>query len=101
MAVYFYTDWCGYCKRLDRDVLATAEVEQHLSRLVRVRINPEDGPQEEAIARRYGITGYPSFFVLAPGSPAPVRINHYKRQGSGWVPMTPGDFVIAVREAEG
>jgi len=27
-----YTDWCGWCKRMDRDVYARSDVKDYLSR---------------------------------------------------------------------
>src|SRR5262245_49749996 len=82
LAVYFYTDWCGYCKRLERNILASREVEDYFSSsVIRVRINPEEGPAEEALGKRYGITGYPSFFMIG-SSGRQKKITPYKRQGS-------------------
>src|SRR5438552_8421472 len=36
MAVYFYTDWCGYCKLFNRDYLASRDVEQYMKNIIRV-----------------------------------------------------------------
>ena len=42
--VDMYTDWCGWCKKLDRDVYADAKVSEKLARnFVAVKINPEKG----------------------------------------------------------
>src|SRR5215831_3844584 len=41
--VYFYTDWCPYCKKLDRDLLPTPEMSEFLRSVIKVRINPEKG----------------------------------------------------------
>lgn len=101
MAVYFYTDWCPYCKRLEGNILKSDEVDRYLKNVVKVRVNPEDGEDETLLARRFGITGYPSFFIVPAGSTAPKKVTPYKRQGTGWVPMGPLDFVQACQEAAG
>src|SRR5512137_2126003 len=37
-----YTDWCGWCKRMDRDVYARADVQAYLARrFVTVKLNAE------------------------------------------------------------
>jgi thiol-disulfide isomerase/thioredoxin len=98
MAVYFYTDWCPYCKRLEQNILSAGEVDGYLNSVIKVKINPEDGSDEESIGRRFGITGYPSFFMVSSNS-RPAKIAPFKRQGGGWVPMEPSDFVAACRQA--
>src|SRR5512141_2575625 len=41
-----YTDWCGWCKRMDADVYAKPEVSGYLaSHFVTVRLNAESGEQ--------------------------------------------------------
>ncbi len=66
--VYFYTDWCPYCRRLDRELLQSSDVERFFgNEVVRVRINPELGSAEREVANRFGITGYPRLFLLLEG----------------------------------
>lgn len=98
MAVYFYTNWCKYCRQLELNILPSSEVSDYFSRVIKVKINPEDGREEEALARRYAISGYPSFFMVGSGS-RPRKITPYKRQGGGWVPVAPADFVAACQDA--
>jgi thiol-disulfide isomerase/thioredoxin len=66
--VYFYTDWCPYCRQLDEELVAAPEVDAYLRDIVAVRINPEVGPGEAELARRYGISGYPALFVHPRGA---------------------------------
>lgn len=99
MAVYFYTDWCPYCRRLERDILQSEEVDRYFRNVVKVRVNPEDGEDDALLARRYRITGYPSFFIVPPDSTSPKKIHPYKKQGTGWVAMGPADFVKACQQA--
>lgn len=73
-----YTDWCGWCKRMDRDVYSQPEVRDYLNRkFVTVRLNAEAGDaahyQDEdytarSLASHFGITGYPTtIFLRASG----------------------------------
>jgi thiol:disulfide interchange protein len=41
MVVYFYTDWCGYCRQFERELLGTEPVKKYFGDVLAVRINPE------------------------------------------------------------
>ncbi len=69
MIVYFYTDWCPYCRKFEKNVLADASVEKKLESFVFVQINPDKGSLEEKIAQEYRVDGYPTVvFTGASGS---------------------------------
>lgn len=65
--LYFYTEWCGYCKKLDREVLSTAKFGNTYPSVIKVKVNPEkDGRAAGALAARYEIRGFPTIFVVPP-----------------------------------
>lgn len=71
MLVYFFTDWCGYCKAFDRNILGDSDVDRFLGeRIVKVRINPETGRGERAVADRFYNNGYPALYIVLPGAEA-------------------------------
>ncbi len=59
--VDFYTDWCGWCKKLDEDTYADASVKTKASRFVAVKI---DADRDEASRRKYGVEGFPTIVFL-------------------------------------
>lgn len=69
-----YTDWCGWCKRMDRDVYARSDVQQYLaSKFVVVRLNAESNESARyegkaytarTLAARFGVSGYPTTIFL-------------------------------------
>ena len=72
-----YTDWCGWCKRMDKDVYARPDVRDYLSRrfvAVKLRrriVEPRSVRREAphaalAGARRFRVTGYPTTVFLRP-----------------------------------
>ena len=74
LLVDVYTDWCGWCKRMDRDVYSREDVRDLLAKhFVLVRLDAESAaaarylkeattPRE--IAARFGVTGYPTTIFL-------------------------------------
>src|SRR5215213_1675098 len=96
LVVYFYADWCPYCQRLDSEYFPTAPVQQYLRGVVKVRINPEHGPAEEEIASRYGVRGYPTFFVMRNLSSLPRNIQPFRKGGAN---LTPAEWVTACERA--
>jgi len=66
MLVYFYADWCGYCRKLESGVLATAEGRSALRGVIKVRINAEAGNDERQLAGELGIRGYPTLLLVTP-----------------------------------
>jgi len=99
MLIYFHTDWCHYCKRLDQEILQSLEVSQFMRSVIKVRINPEAGVDERALADQYGVRGYPSIFIVPADSNTPVKIYPFKKVGETFVAVNPGQFVNACREA--
>ena len=71
-----YTDWCGWCKRMDRDVYARDDVRTYLNqRFILVKLNAES-PDEaryggktltsRALAQQLRVSGYPTTIFLKP-----------------------------------
>lgn len=101
LAIYFYTDWCGYCRRLERDVLRQAPMRDLLPSVVAVKINPEKGPEEAELGRRYGVGGYPAFFISHPTTGRREPIGNATLAGGVERLRTAEEFARACREAAG
>lgn len=69
-----YTDWCGWCRRMDHDVYARNEVAQYLrDRFVTIKLNAESAEAADyegqrtssrGIAQRFRVSGYPTTVFL-------------------------------------
>ncbi len=77
--LFFYTDWCTFCKKMERETFADATVQKYLNdRFVAIAINPETAGvthfmgeelSYKDLAARLGVNGYPaSFFFTAEGT---------------------------------
>jgi thioredoxin-related protein len=82
-----YTDWCGWCKRMDRDVYSRAEVSDYLNQhFVMVRLNAESAEHvsyaghtmtARALAGGFQVTGYPTMIFLKPDGTHMVNVPGY------------------------
>jgi thiol:disulfide interchange protein len=74
MLVYFHVDWCPYCRAFDQ-LLEDSEMRRGLVSALKVRVNPEHGPAEQALfEQRFGAKGYPAIYWV-PVDGAPRRIS--------------------------
>ncbi len=69
-----YTDWCGWCKRMDKDTFSNAEVAEYVSKnYYAVKLNAESdrafklgeaAMTERQVARQLGVSGYPTVVFI-------------------------------------
>lgn len=70
-----YTDWCGWCKKLDKDVFADSRVASALKDVVPIRVNAERGG--EAVVRRYSVQGFPTILFVDGDGNVVKRVDGY------------------------
>ncbi len=76
LLVDVYTDWCGWCKKMDKEVYTDPSVVSLLSsHFITVKLNAESSRQitykgtkltERNFAAAVGVTGYPSTIFFEP-----------------------------------
>jgi len=66
LILYFHSESCNWCKKLDSEYFASYEVDQFLRNIPKVEISSSEETPEKALYDKYSVTGVPSFFVLIP-----------------------------------
>ena len=90
----FYTDWCGWCKRMDRDTYSDSSVAAYMNEnYLAVKFNPEKGDSvvydgqtysARQFAAAWQVRGYPATgFVNEEGEVVTLMSGYHK----------PGDFL--------
>jgi len=74
--LYFSTDWCGRCKRMDRKAFSDAAVVRALRGTLCHAINAETA-SGRPLARRFAVQSFPALLVLDPDGAPRDRIGGY------------------------
>ena len=63
-----YTDWCTWCKELDKNTYSHKSVIDMAKKMVAVKLNPETSEEGAEVAQKYGVQGFPTIlFINADG----------------------------------
>ncbi len=73
--VKVYTDWCGWCKKMDKETFTDSQVIEYVnSNFYPVKMNAEDSSKkfefrgkeysEETMARTMRVSSYPNFVIM-------------------------------------
>ncbi len=95
LIIYFYTDWCSYCRRLNNEYLTTKVFKKLSSELQKLQINPEKSSKAHSLFKsKYKGTGYPTLIVTVPGiSKEFIKLHPFSKQGD----LTPKQYVTKMR----
>jgi thioredoxin-related protein len=82
-----YTEWCGWCKRMDRDVYSRADVREYLAtHFVTIKLDAEASTPAKyegrsltssGIAQRFRVSGYPTTVFLRANGEHLVNVPGY------------------------
>lgn len=76
--VDLYTDWCGWCKKLDKDTFSDKDVEARLTKdFIAVKVNAEKSQQNAKLAQDFGTTGFPHIVFVDADGKMVSEINGY------------------------
>ena len=64
VVVDVYTDWCGWCKKMDKTIYTDPEIIALSRQQVFVKVNAEDGGAGQRFAEQMRVSGYPTTLIL-------------------------------------
>jgi thiol-disulfide isomerase/thioredoxin len=73
----FWTTWCGWCKRLDKDTFSNPDVAEAMKGFVCLSIDAES-KSGRPVAAKFPIHGFPALFFVAPDGTVEDMISGYK-----------------------
>ena len=69
-----YTDWCGWCKKLDKEVYTADSVVKLSEKFICLKLNPEKDPEH---GKLFKSEGYPTIIFTDPGRQELSRIDGF------------------------
>ncbi len=62
--LHFYTDWCGFCKKMEDETFSVKEISDYLNQnFIPIKVDAE---AQKDLARQYGANQYPANIFLSP-----------------------------------
>ncbi len=93
-----YTDWCGWCKRMEKDTYSDEDIKNYLTQnYILVRLNAESDVKETVgqevmtqteIAKAYRVNGYPTTIFLSTDGQPITSVPGY---------MKPDEFMLVLK----
>ncbi|MFI5385587.1 MAG: thioredoxin family protein [Fimbriimonadales bacterium] len=74
----FYTDWCGWCKKLDSDTYPSPQVVKESKNFVSVKLDAEKDADGVRLAKKFGINGYPTILFIDANENLAYKIVGYE-----------------------
>jgi thiol:disulfide interchange protein len=76
--VDYYTTWCGWCKRLDRDTYSSDELGKYADEnIISLKLDAEKG-EGMGLAKKSGISGFPTIIFYNGDGKEIYRVVGYK-----------------------
>lgn len=73
--IYFTTEWCGWCRIMERDTFSDAQVAKSSKAYVGVKLDAEK--EGKVLSQKYKVSAYPSFVFVTPDGREMGRIVGY------------------------
>jgi thiol-disulfide isomerase/thioredoxin len=90
--IYFHADWCGYCRKLERELIDKRQTKKILKEIVKVKINPESSSDAQSLFENLGGTGYPSILIQKSFDSQPKKYHLMKKKYGKWKTMSIKEF---------
>ena len=107
--ILFFTgsDWCGWCKKLVREVFIKSEFEKWAKKNVilveidfprKTKLSAELQKQNRSLQQMFGVRGYPTVWFVQPEKSNDGQVNLTKIGSTGYVAGGPIKWIAAANQ---
>ena len=99
-----FTDWCGWCKKLVKEVYKTSEFNKWAKKNVvlvevdfprRTKLSDKVTKQNKELQQMFGVRGYPTVWFVTPEKGDNGQVNLQKIGSTGYVAGGPTKWIAA------
>jgi len=107
MLFFTGSDWCGWCKKLVKEVFKTPEFNKWAKKNVvlvdidfprRTKLSPELQKQNRELQQMFGVRGYPTVWMVNPIKGENGKVNLDKLGSTGYVAGGPTKWIAVAND---
>ena len=107
MLFFTGSDWCGWCKRLVKEVYKTPEFNKWAKKNVvlveidfprRTKLSEELTKQNRELQQMFGVRGYPTIWFISPKKGSDGKVNLNKLGNTGYVAGGPTKWIESANQ---
>ena len=107
MLFFTGSDWCGWCKKLVKEVYKTPEFNKWAKKNVvlveidfprRTKLAEELTKQNRELQQMFGVRGYPTIWFISPKKGSDGKVNLNKLGSTGYVAGGPTKWIEAANQ---
>jgi thiol:disulfide interchange protein len=98
--IYYQADWCGYCRRLEKELLSNLGAKDILAGVIKVLLSPEFGGRDKQLFKQMGGNGYPSIYFMKNGNSPPKKEWLMKQINGQWQTIRVSELALLVKSIQ-
>ena len=92
--IYMRTDWCQYCKEFESKLLTDSDVNEQLTKFIKIKINPDNSDQDKQLYKRLNGSGFPTLMFQYGENSKVIRVRApYKKNDNTPKLMTANELI--------
>ncbi len=97
--IYFQADWCGYCRKLEKELLQTSAAKNVMRQIIKVELTPDNSAEERRLFDQMGGTGYPTVLIQQSPDSKPRKRSLMRKKFGKWRTLSVDDLEQMIASA--